>query len=230
MRHFALRQMHIKNRTEVDKNIHIEELLRRNKELSGLKEEIENAARAIIRSFENGGKLLACGNGGSSSDSDHIVGELMKSFEGGRPLNPELKEKLTAIGGERGSYLAENLQQGLPAISLTAHTALTTAVANDIDAAVIFAQQITGYGNAGDVLIAMSTSGNSQNVIDAIIVAKAKGLVTIGFTGESGGKLKEICDFLINVPERRTAYVQELHLPVYHTLCLMVEDHFFKME
>ena len=211
-------------------NIHIKQLLKRNPELTGLKAEIEKAAQAIIKSYENGGKLLACGNGGSSSDSDHIVGELMKSFEGRRPLNAELKNKLEQVGNERGAYLAENLQQGLPAISLTAHTALTTAVANDIDADVIFAQQVTGYGVAGDILVGMSTSGNSQNVIDAILVAKAKGMVTIGLTGEAGGKLKELCDILINVPERRTAYVQEFHLPVYHTLCLMIEDHFFKKE
>lgn len=208
-------------------NIHIEQLLKRNSELTELKDVIGKAARAIIISYENGGKLLACGNGGSCADADHIVGELMKSFEGKRPLNLGLKEKLAEIGGERGIYLAESLQQGLPAISLTAQTALTTAVANDIDAEVIFAQQVTGYGNVGDILIGMSTSGNSQNVIDAILVAKAKGLVTIGLTGYAGGKMKDICDILINVPERRTAYVQELHLPVYHTLCLMIEEHFF---
>lgn len=212
------------------KIIHIEQLLKRNSELTELKVEIEEAANAIIQSFEKGGKLLACGNGGSSSDSDHIVGELMKSFEIKRPLKQELKEKLVEQGGERGEYLAEHLQQGLPAISLTAHTALTTAVANDIDAEVIFAQQVTGYGVSGDILIGMSTSGNSQNVIDAILVAKAKGLVTIGFTGKIGGKMKDICDILINVPESRTAYVQELHLPVYHTLCLMVETHFFRTD
>lgn len=211
-------------------NIHIKQLLKRNAELTGLKEQIEKAADAIISSYENGGKLLACGNGGSSSDSDHIVGELMKSFEGRRPLNAALKNKLEQVGGDRGTYLAENLQQGLPAISLTAHTALTTAVANDIDAEVIFAQQVTGYGVAGDILVGMSTSGNSQNVIDAILVAKAKGMVTIGLTGEAGGKMKELCDILINVPEKRTAYVQEFHLPVYHTLCLMIEDHFFKKD
>ena len=211
----------------MDENKHIEQLLKRNSKLVDLKNEIENAANAIIQSYKNGGKLLVCGNGGSSSDSDHIVGELMKSFEGKRPLKQDLKEKLVEQGGERGKYLAESLQQGLPAISLTAHTALTTAVANDIDADVIFAQQVIGYGNASDILIGMSTSGNSQNVIDAILVAKAKGMITIGLTGESGGKMKDLCDILINVPERRTAYVQELHLPVYHTICMMIEDHLF---
>lgn len=211
----------------MSENIHLEELLKRYNELAPLKEEIQKAGNAIIQSYENGGKVLICGNGGSSSDSDHIVGELMKSFEGRRQLRIELKNKLAEIGGERGLYLAENLQQGLPAISLSAHTALTTAVANDIDAEVIFAQQVTGYGNAGDILIGMSTSGNSQNVIDAILMARAKNMITIGFTGESGGRMKELCDILINVPEKRTAYVQEFHLPVYHTLCLITEDHFF---
>ncbi len=208
-------------------NIHISQLLKRYNKLAPLKGTIQAAADAIIKSYENGGKLLACGNGGSSSDSDHIVGELMKSFEGKRPLAPELKTGLEQIGGERGAYLANSLQQGLPAISLSAHAALSTAVANDIDASVVFAQQVTGYGTKGDILVGMSTSGNSQNVIDAILVAKAKGMVTIGFTGETGGKMKELCDILINVPERRTAYIQEFHLPVYHTLCLIIEDYFF---
>lgn len=211
----------------MDKNIHLEQLLKRHNELVPLKEVIQKAANAIINSYENGGKLLACGNGGSSSDADHIVGELMKSFEGKRPLNSRVKQRLLKFGGDRGDYLAEKLQQGLPAISLTAHTSLTTAISNDIDSALIFAQQVAGYGIKGDILIGMSTSGNSQNVIDAILMAKAKGMVTIGFTGESGGKIKELSDILINVPEKRTAYVQELHLPVYHTLCLIIEDFFF---
>ncbi len=213
----------------MENNKHIQQLIKRYSQLGVLKDEIEKAAQAIINSYENGGKLLACGNGGSSSDSDHIVGELMKSFEGKRPVNQTLKTNLANVAGDRGTYLSEKLQQGLPAISLTAHAALMSAVANDIDADVVFAQQITGYGNPGDILIGMSTSGNSQNVIDALIVARAKGLVTIGFTGKTGGRMKEFCDILINVPETRTAYIQELHLPVYHTLCLLVEHHFFSL-
>jgi len=208
-------------------NKHIVQLISRYSQLTELKDKIIEAANAIISSYENGGKLLTCGNGGSSSDADHIVGELMKSFEGKRPLSQKLKSDLENNAGERGNYLADKLQQGLPAISLTAHTALTSAVANDIDADLIFAQQVTGYGIKGDVLIGLSTSGNSQNVLDALLVAKAKGLITIGLTGESGGKMKEICDVLINVPEKRTAFVQELHLPVYHTICMMIEEHFF---
>jgi D-sedoheptulose 7-phosphate isomerase len=142
-------------------------------------------------------------------------------------LIPDSHKKLLAISEERGNYLAGKLQQGLPAISLTAHNALLSAVANDIDAELVFAQQVIGYGNTGDVLIGISSSGNSQNVVDAIITAKAKGMVVIGLTGETGGKMKTFCDILINVPERRTSFVQELHLPVYHTICLMVENSLF---
>jgi phosphoheptose isomerase len=151
----------------------------------------------------------------------------MKSFELKRPISSGLKEKLASIDPERGSYLANHLQQGLPAISLTAHTALITAIANDIDGEVIFAQQVIGYGQPGDVLLAISSSGNSKNVLDACLVAKAMNLKVIGLTGETGGKMKELCDILINVPGKRTYMVQELHLPVYHLLCLAVEHHFF---
>lgn len=211
----------------MDNNFFLEELITRYPQLGPLKEQIGKAAAAIIRSYESGGKLLLCGNGGSCSDSDHIVGELMKGFENKRRISEEFKNKLIGSAGDRGVYLAEKLQQALPAISLTAHTALITAVANDTDADLIFAQQVTGYGNAGDVILGISSSGNSQNVIDALITAKAKDMVVIGLTGETGGKMKDYCDILINVPGRRTAFVQELHLPVYHVLCLMVEHHFF---
>ena len=196
-------------------------------ELAELEKNMTEAAELMINSYSEGGKLLICGNGGSCSDSDHIVGELMKGFEKKRPLPAQLANQLTETGGERGKFLAEKLQQGLPAISLTAHNALITAVANDIGGDFIFAQQVVGYGNPGDVLIGLSTSGNSQNVLDAIMVAKAKGMKVIGMTGESGGKMKRLCDVLIAVPATRTFCVQELQLPVYHVLCLMVENYFF---
>jgi D-sedoheptulose 7-phosphate isomerase len=151
----------------------------------------------------------------------------MKSFEGRRPLAKELQDELVRLSPETGKMLAEKLQQGLPAISLAVHQSLITAIANDISSEVIYAQQVTGWGNKDDVLIGLSTSGNSQNVIDAMIVARAKGLKTIGMTGETGGKMKEWSDILLNVPERRTAYVQELHLPVYHALCMIVEKEIF---
>jgi D-sedoheptulose 7-phosphate isomerase len=206
----------------------LQKMLNRYTELKALEEPIAKAVELIIDSYKNGGKVLVCGNGGSCSDADHIVGELMKSFEGYRPLNNELQQKLIELSPERGIMLAEKLQQGLPAISLTVHNALITAIANDINGDVIFAQQVTGFGNKGDILIGLSTSGNSKNVIDAFIVAKAKGLITIGMTGETGGKMKEWSDILLNVPERRTAYVQELHLPVYHVICMMIENEIFQ--
>jgi D-sedoheptulose 7-phosphate isomerase len=203
------------------------DLLNRYSELQPLKEQVAAAAEIINETYKNGGKVLVCGNGGSCSDADHIVGELMKSFEGRRPLAKELQDELISLSPETGKMLAEKLQQGLPAISLTVHQSLITAIANDISGEVIYAQQVVGWGNKGDVLIGLSTSGNSQNVIDAMIVARAKGLKTIGMTGETGGKMREWSDVLINVPQRRTAYVQELHLPVYHALCMLVEIEFF---
>ncbi len=205
----------------------VDELCERYPSLTTVKSAIEEACNQLIDCYEQGGKILVCGNGGSCSDSDHIVGELMKSFELKRPIRSELQEKLAVLDPERGIYLASHLQQGLPAISLTAHTALITAVSNDIHGDIIFAQQVIGYGKVGDVLLAISSSGNSQNVVDACLVAKAMNLSVIGLTGETGGRIKSLCDILINVPGRRTAFVQELHLPVYHLLCLAIEHHFF---
>ncbi len=205
----------------------VKNLITRYPKLQSVEKQILSAARSLISCYEHGNKLLICGNGGSSSDSDHIVGELMKGFEHKRPLDETFKNRLSESGGERGAYLAEKLQGGFPAISLSAHTALITATANDTDASLVYAQQVVGYGTAGDILLGISTSGNSLNIIDALIAAKAKGITNIGLTGETGGKMKSFCDILINVPETRTAYVQELHLPVYHALCLIVENHFY---
>ncbi len=199
-------------------------------QLGPLRDRVAEAADCLVKCYRNEGKVLVCGNGGSSSDSDHIVGELMKGFEHKRPLAEKVKTGLIAHGGERGTYLSEKLQQGLPAISLTAHSGLISAVANDTDADLIFAQQVAGYGNPGDVLLALSTSGSSRNVIDAIITAKAKGMTVIGMTGETGGKMRQFCDILIDVPGKRTAFVQELLLPVYHVLCLIVETSLFGPE
>lgn len=205
----------------------LNELCERRPMLNALKNSIGEAAEIIIRCYTSGGKVLVCGNGGSSSDSDHIVGELMKSFESLRPVEKHLEEKLFEVSGERGKYLAQKLESGLPAISLTSQTALITAICNDIDANLIFAQQVIGYGKENDVLIGLSTSGNSQNVVDACITAKALNMKVIGMTGMAGGKMKQFCDILLNVPEKRTAYVQELHLPVFHALCLLIENHFY---
>jgi D-sedoheptulose 7-phosphate isomerase len=203
------------------------ELLRRYPELSVVEVEITRAVHSIIKCFEAGGKLLICGNGGSSADSEHIAGELMKGFEHKRPVDELFGKKLAAKGGERGKYIASKLQQGFPVISLSTHSSLITAVANDIDPDLIFAQQVGIYGRKGDVLLAISTSGNSRNIIDAIITALAREMTVIGMTGETGGSMKSLCDILLNVPGTRTSSVQELHLPMYHAICLMIENYFF---
>lgn len=206
----------------------LDELFNRYPELSHLSGAITNAFEMLVTCYSSGGKVLVCGNGGSCSDAEHIVGELMKSFEAKRPMSENQKKVLSEIYGERGIYLGDKLEQGLPAISLTSHISLITAVSNDIDPDLIFAQQVVGYGNPADVLIGISSSGNSQNVVDALATAKATEMKTIGLTGETGGKMKSYSDMLINVPGTRTAFVQELQLPVYHALCMMVENHFFK--
>ena len=206
---------------------HLEELIERYPVLSSVKGEIQKAAECLISCYRNGGKVLVCGNGGSCSDSDHIVAELMKGFVLKRSIGDDLKNKLRVSGGDRGRYLSEKLQQGLPAISLAAHASLIFAMANDTDPDIVFAQQVAGYGNKGDILISISTSGNARNVIDAAIVAKAKGMTVIGLTGEAGGQIKTYCDILINVPGEKTHLIQGLHLPVYHTICLIVEDSVF---
>lgn len=189
--------------------------------LKACKDDINNAYELLKEMYNNRGKALICGNGGSAADSDHIVGELMKGFYKKRPISGELKAKL----GE----LSDKLQMPLRAISLTNHIALSTAFMNDVAPEMIYAQQVLGYGDMGDCLIAISTSGNSKNVVNAIKAAKALGLNTIGLTGELGGELSVLSDVCIKVPAKLTANVQELHLPVYHTICAMLEDYFFDL-
>ncbi|NLN30854.1 MAG: SIS domain-containing protein [Bacteroidales bacterium] len=205
----------------------LDELIRNYPELSELRDSIDKVSGIIVKCYTAGGKLLICGNGGSSSDSCHIAGELMKSFERERPLDVSLKNRLADISADRGKYLADKLEHGLPAISLSAHSSLITAICNDIDPQLIFAQQILGYGEEKDVLLAISTSGNSENIIDACITARAMNMTVVGMTGRSGGKMKEYCDILINVPREKTASVQEIQLPVYHTICRIVEEYFY---
>lgn len=189
--------------------------------------DVEAAYSLLSTTYRNGGKLLICGNGGSAADSDHIVGELMKGFELKRPISAELRQRLNEINPQAGAYLADRLQGALPAISLGAHAALATAVSNDTAGDMVFAQQVMGYGKAGDSLLGISTSGNSVNVRYAITVAKALGMQTIGLTGKSGGAMREVCDVTICAPYERTLAVQERHLPIYHTLCIMLEQEFF---
>lgn len=207
---------------------YIDQLIARYPSLSVCKADIEKAAEALIKCFENGGKLLVAGNGGSCADSDHITGELLKSFCKKRRPSEDFITKIKSIDNETGSYLSDKLQGSLPAIALTNNTALMTASLNDVDGNVMFAQQVNGYGNKGDVFLGISTSGNSKDIVYPTVVAKAKGLVTVTLTGKNGGKLKELADISIIVPQNETFMIQELHLPVYHALCLEIEEHFWK--
>lgn len=206
----------------------IKELVERYPALSVCKTDIESAAKTIIDSYEAGGKLLVAGNGGSAADSDHITGELLKSFTKKRKPEKEFLESLSEIDQETGKYLEDKLQGSLPAVALSNNSALMTASLNDVDGNVMFAQQVMGLGKKGDVFLGITTSGNSKDIIYALVVAKAKGLKTIALTGKDGGKAKTIADISIVVPQEETFKIQELHLPVYHALCLTVEEHFWK--
>lgn len=205
----------------------LERLIDRYPDLSSCREQIQTAFDMIKDCYEQDGTLLICGNGGSASDAEHIVGELMKEFARKRPIPEEMQAMLKAVAPEDGEMIAKSLQGSLPALSLTGGLALSTAYANDANPVMGFAQQVYGYGKEGDVLLGISTSGNSKNVVYAMEVAKAKGMETIALTGESGGRLKDIADVCICAPAKETADVQELHLPIYHTLCRMLEEAFF---
>ena len=206
---------------------HIDLLVARYPSLKTVKDDIIAAYFLIEESYENGGKLLVAGNGGSAADAEHIVGELMKGFKMPRKPKTDFAEKLMAENQELGSILAENLQGALPAIALDGHPALSTAYMNDCEPLLCFAQQVNGYGKAGDVFLGISTSGNSKNVLFAATTAHAKGMKVIGLTGAKDSKLKDMSDVCIKVPQIETYMIQELHLPVYHCLCLMLEDRFF---
>jgi len=212
----------LKNATQ-----HVTTLIQRYPALISCQPDIIAAFEMLVDSYKNQCKLLVCGNGGSAADSDHIVGELMKGFMKKREIPALTREKLSSLYGDEGLYLAENLQGALPAISLTQQGALATAFSNDVNPSMVFAQQVYGYGQSGDVLIGLSTSGNSDNVLNAIKIAKLIGLKTIGLTGESGGMMRELCDITICVPSNVTPEIQEYHLPIYHTLCIMLEEVFF---
>lgn len=201
---------------------HLERLMKRYPMLGGMREEIELVFCIMKDSYEKGGKLLVCGNGGSAADSDHIVGELMKGFYKQRKLSTAEKIRF----GEQG----EKLQGALPAIALSQHSALSTAFLNDVDPDMVFAQQVYGYGAEDDVFLGLSTSGNSVNVISAAKVAAAKGMKVIAMTGKDGGAMRELCDVCLIVPAQMTADIQEFHLPIYHALCAMLEDYFFPGE
>ena len=208
-------------------NKHIDNLIERYPQLEVCREDISKAYELLENAYSNGRKLLVSGNGGSASDSEHIVGELMKEFKLKRKVYREQAEEMRKISPELGEVLAENLQGALPAISLTGHSSLTTAFMNDSEPELIFAQQVNGYGKKGDVYLGISTSGNSRNVLYAAVTAKSKGLKVIGLTGKRENQLMRYADVCIRVPETETYKIQELHLPVYHCLCMMLEEKFF---
>lgn len=212
-------------KTEIYK--HIEVLVNRYPVLNSVKDEIVEAYFLLVESYKNEGKLLIAGNGGSAADAEHIVGELMKGFKLPRKLNENFTDKLISENEELGTVLAESLQGALPAIALDGHPALSTAYMNDCEPLLCFAQQVNGYGKAGDVFLGISTSGNSKNILYAATTAHAKGMKVIGLTGAKDSKLTQMSDECIKVPQTETYMIQELHLPVYHCLCLMLEDEFF---
>ena len=206
---------------------HLLELIQRYPRLDNVKTEIESAYKMLVNCYNNGGKLLIAGNGGSASDAEHIAGELMKTFTKKRALPESFISNIKNVDTEIAQYLVPRMQPGLPAIALSGHASLNTACINDIDGNITFAQQVYGYGKEGDILLGISTSGDSKNILYACAVAKAKKLNIIGLTGLGGGKLKGFSDICICVPETETYKIQELHLPVYHIICMMLEDHFF---
>ena len=195
----------------------MENLLKRYPSLEVCKEDIENALKLMIDTYKNGGKVLVCGNGGSAADSEHIVGELMKGFMLMRPVTDERIPE----------HLRSGLQGALPAISLPSQSAILSAFINDVDPDMMYAQLVYGYARENDLVIGLSTSGNSKNVVNALEVAKCVGAKTLAMTGEKESKLSELCDVTIKVPETETYKIQELHLPVYHYICAEVEKKSF---
>jgi D-sedoheptulose 7-phosphate isomerase len=205
----------------------IQKLLSRYPDLELVREEITQAVELLIKTYSEKKKVLVCGNGGSASDSEHIVGELMKSFSLERPVPSSFVQSFREEYPDDAEYLTAHLQGALPAISLVSQCALISAYANDVAADMVYAQQVYGYGQAGDSLIALSTSGNSTNVINAVKVASVMGVHTICLTNSNGGKLAPLCDVSIRVPRETTPEAQELHLPIYHALCELLEVRFF---
>lgn len=206
---------------------HMELLIERYPSLETAENDIVAAYLVLEKAYRNGGKLLIAGNGGSAADAEHIVGELMKGFKMPRKSNTDFIEKLIEENEELGTVLADRLQGALPAIALDGHPALSTAYMNDCEPLLCFAQQVNGYGKAEDVFLGISTSGNSKNILYAAATAHAKGMKVIGLTGAEGNELEGISDVCIKVPQTETYMIQELHLPIYHCLCLMLEEKFF---
>lgn len=208
-------------------NVHLNLLGERYPVLAPMKEQIAAFFDVIRESYENGGKLIIGGNGGSCSDAEHIVGELMKGFKLLRPLDDVAQQKLCAVDPVLGAELADKLQGGLPAVALSSHPALNTAYLNDVSGDMMYAQQVNSLGKPGDVFLAITTSGTALNLRYAAVTAKAKGMKVLALTGKTGGAFNDLADINLVMPCNETYQIQELHLPVYHCLCLLLEDHFF---
>lgn len=204
----------------------LEDLIAKYPVLSVCESDILKTFDFARQTYQNGGKILVCGNGGSAADSEHIVGELMKNFKKCRKPCADLLANLEDC--EESKKLKEVLEGNLPAISLTSHVSLTTAYSNDKEPSAVFAQQLSGLGKKGDTFIAISTSGNSLNCVYACLVAKALGLNTVAFTGKKESRLSSLSDVCVKVPETETYKIQEYHLPVYHAICAMLEEEFFE--
>ena len=206
----------------------IDSLMERFPALLPLRDNLLRCIEELVETFTHGGKLLICGNGGSAADSLHITGELMKSFVKKRHISESVATCIREAYPDEAEYYISNLQGALPTISLVSEIALMTAYGNDNTADLVFAQQVFGYGKPGDALLAISTSGNSGNVLHAAKIARVLGVKVISMTGEGGGKLQSLSDVLLDVPCRITNQVQELHLPMYHTICLALETELFE--
>ena len=205
----------------------MEELYSHFSELRSVDPELQSAVELIIASYKSGGKVLTCGNGGSAADAEHIVGELLKSFEIERPLTREIEDAIRSASPDEAELFIKRLQMPLPAIALTSHLSFSTAFSNDVNGELVFSQQLLGLAKPGDTLIALSTSGNSRNVVLAVKLAKALQVHTIGITGRGGGSLGNLCDICIKAPSDITYRAQEYHLAIYHAICRIVERHFF---
>ncbi|MDD2957058.1 MAG: SIS domain-containing protein [Lachnospiraceae bacterium] len=205
----------------------LDELVTRYPILQENRQNIYDAYKILEECYVNGHKLLVVGNGGSAADAEHIVGELMKGFVKERKINQEFIDKMISLDKTKGNYMADKLQGTLPALSLNVNIGLNTAYLNDVEGNLVLAQEVYGYGKPGDVFMGISTSGNSVNINYAVIVARAKGLKCIALSGKDGGELKNRVDTAIIVKEKETFKIQELHLPIYHALCLMLEERFF---
>lgn len=192
--------------------------------LAHLKDDIKTVVDLLLKCYQDEGTIYTCGNGGSAADSEHMVAEIMKGFRLKRRLTKGQTQEIAEVYPDEAMEIAQNLEQSIPAISLVSNSALLTAFANDVDPDYIFAQQIFGLGKQGDILVAISTSGNSVNVVNAAKVALARKLKVIALTGEGGGKLKEHASITIHAPSNDVARIQEYHLPIYHCICSMIED------